>query len=200
MIGIILYCLGVMYTPGPVNILSLNRGMQGQLAAHTPFCIGVGVALSFWFLMVGYVGSIVMNDTVMPIMSLFGSLFIFYLASKVIFSDVDGLFENKKKSAFKFQDGLLMQFLNPKSFLAVLPVTTVQFPAVGIEGSQIAIWSVCLGALGFGAPLTYAYVGARVTRYIENLFYIKCFNYIMGAALVFVALDLVYNHVYTALW
>ncbi|WP_419787018.1 LysE family translocator [Pseudodesulfovibrio sp.] len=199
MIGIFLYCLGVMYTPGPVNILSLNQGVQNRFTQHIPFCAGVGVALCFWFLFIGYAGSAVMSDKVMPIISLLGTVFILYLACKIIFSNVDGLLRDEKGTTFSFRDGLLMQLLNPKSFLAVLPVTAVQFPAAGIEGSQIAVWSVVLGALGFGAPVAYAFVGARVAKHIENTRYIRWFNYLMGTALVFVALDIAYNHVYLAL-
>jgi len=92
-----------------------------------------------------------------------------------------------------------MQLLNPKSFLAVLPVTAVQFPAAGIEGVQIPFWSMALGTLGFGAPLAYAFMGAKVSKYIENPRFFKWFNYMMGAALIFAALDMGYQHVYLAL-
>lgn len=199
MIGIILYCLGVMYTPGPVNLLSLNQGVQSRFTKHIPFCAGVGGALCIWFLFVGYAGGAVMSDKAMPIISTLGAAFILYLAYKIIFSNVDGLLREKQGNTFTFYDGLLMQLLNPKSFLAVLPVTAVQFPAAGIEGGQIAVWSVGLGALGFGAPLVYTIMGAKVARHIEDTRYIKWLNCLMGAALVFVALDIAYTHVYLVL-
>jgi threonine/homoserine/homoserine lactone efflux protein len=123
MVGIIFYSVGIMYTPGPVNILSLNRGVQNRITAHIPFCMGVGMALCLWFLLIGYAGSAIMSDGVMPIISALGSAFILYLAYKIIVSDVDDLLEGEGGNTFKFTDGLLMQLLNPKSFLAVLPVT-----------------------------------------------------------------------------
>ncbi|NDV27857.1 LysE family translocator [Desulfovibrio sp. JC010] len=199
MLGIFFYCVGIMYTPGPVNILSLNRGLQSRFSAHIPFCMGVGTALFFWFALIGYTGSAVINDGVMPVISALGCGFILYLAYKIMFSDVGNLLDEKKGSPLKFRDGLLMQLLNPKSFLAVLPVTAVQFPAAGIEGIQITTWSIGLGMLGLGAPLAYAFAGTKVSRYIENPRYLKWFNYLMGGALIFAALDMACSHVYPAL-
>ena len=199
MLGILLYCVGVMYTPGPVNILSLNSGIQNRFTAHIPFCMGVGTALCFWFLLVGYTGSALLDESVMPIISALGAAFILYLAYKIIVSNADVVLDGKGGRSFKFRDGLLMQLLNPKSFLAVLPVTAVQFPAAGIEGNLIGVWSIGLGALGFGAPLVYAIVGTKLSRYILNKKYLRCFNYLMGGALLYVAWDIAYTHIYLVL-
>ncbi|NDV18401.1 LysE family transporter [Pseudodesulfovibrio sp. JC047] len=200
MLGILLYSIGVMYTPGPVNILSLNRGMHTRFTTHISFCMGVGTALCFWFLLVGYAGSAVIDHSVMPIISALGTAFILFLAYKIIASESALERDEHTGSAFSFRDGLLMQLLNPKSFLVVLPVTAVQFPAAGIQGSAIALWSIGLGLLGFGAPLVYAVAGTKVSRYIENSLYLKWFNYCMGAVLVFVALEMAYTHIYRAVW
>ena len=199
MLEIVFYCLGVMYTPGPVNILSLNCGLQSRFTAHIPFCCGVGTALCLWFLLVGYAGSAVIGDRMLPVVSALGSAFILYLAFKILTSNVKGMLSDTKLATFHFTDGLLMQLLNPKSFLAVLPVTTIQFPAAGIEGSQIAMWSTGLGAMGFGAPLAYAVVGAKISRHVENPRLLKTFNRVMGAALIYVALSMAYHHVYLAI-
>jgi threonine/homoserine/homoserine lactone efflux protein len=159
----------------------------------------VGVALCIWFVVIGYAGRAIISDGVMPAISALGCAFILYLAYKVVMSDVEGVLNGEGGSSLSFRDGLLMQLLNPKSFLAVLPVTAVQFPAAGIEGGQIAVWSAALGSLGFGAPLAYAVVGTKISRHIENTVYLKWFNYLMGAALAWVALDMAYSHVYLVL-
>jgi len=188
-----------MYTPGPVNILSLKNGMQQRFIAHIPFSLGVATALCFWFLLIGYTGSAIVNENAMPFIATAGVGFILYLACKIISSNIDISQNGGRATTLKFRDGLLMQLLNPKSFLAVLPVTAIQFPAVGIKGSEIAVWAVGLGALGFGAPFVYAIAGSKVSKYIENTFCIKWLNYIMGAILIIVALDMAYNHIYLAL-
>lgn len=199
MLGILLFAIGVMYTPGPVNLLSLNSGAQKQFPAHIPFCFGVASALVFWFILVGYTGSVIMNDTLLPIIAGAGVCFILYLAYKTISNNVEDVEKNKTVAVLTYKDGLLMQLLNPKSMLVVFPVTAVQFPAAGIDGVWIAVWSVGLGALGFGAPLAYAAFGAYVSRHIRSNTYLKVMNIIMGMMLLAVAVDMGYSHVYLAL-
>lgn len=199
MLGIIFYCFGVMYTPGPVNILSLSRGMQSEVRAHIAFCLGVGAALCVWFLAIGYAGSVFASQAAMPLISALGVLFILYLAYKIITAKIDTASRDTKTTALTFKDGLLLQLLNPKSFVAVFPVTAVQFPAAGIEGVEIAIWAIGLSALGFGAPFAYAALGARVSSFVENPRSLKRLNVLMGIMLLAVGVEIAYQHIYLAL-
>jgi threonine/homoserine/homoserine lactone efflux protein len=199
MLGILLFCIGVMYTPGPVNILSLNCGMQRRPSRHLPFCLGVGTALVIYFSLVGYAGSAVVSGGVLPVIAGLGTCFILYLGWKVVSSKVDLSRTEESVAALNFKDGLLMQLLNPKAFMVVLPVTTIQFPAAGIDGAAVAAWSLVLGILSVGAPMFYAAVGALISRRIESARYFKYMNYIMGGMLLLVAGDMAYEHVYLAL-
>ncbi len=199
MLEIVLFAFGVMYTPGPVNLLSLNSGTHKQFRRHLPFCLGVATALGCWFLLVGYTGSLLVNNAILPVIAGAGVGFILYLAYKVLVSKVDVSNTDTTTAVLTYKDGLLMQLLNPKAMMVVLPVTAIQFPAAGIDGAWIAIWSVGLSALGFGAPLTYAAFGAYAARHIQSNTYLKVMNVIMGIMLIAVALDMAYAHVYLAL-
>jgi len=196
MLGIVLFCFGVMYTPGPVNILSLNCGMQRKTSRHVPFCLGVGTALAFYFALVGYVGTAIVGSGVLPLIAGLGSCFILYLGWKVVTSDVDLARSEKSVGALDYKDGLLMQLLNPKAFMVVLPVATIQFPAAGIEGPAVVGWALALGALAVGAPLSYAAIGALLSKRVKRYRYFKYLNYVMGAMLFLVAGDMAYEQVY----
>ena len=37
MLNIIMFSIGIMYTPGPVNLLSFNNGLRSRLTAQIPF-------------------------------------------------------------------------------------------------------------------------------------------------------------------
>lgn len=197
MLGILIFCLGIMYTPGPVNILSINCGIQKKYISHIPFCIGVGLALFFWFMLTGYAGSVVINSTFLPILSFLGVMFILYLAWKLMASNVDLETGNKCVNELKIRDGFLMQLLNPKSAMVVLPVTTVQFPALGIHAGAITIWSSGLALLGAGAPFIYAIGGTKLSRYITKEKYFRYFNILMSLMLVALAVEMAYKDVYT---
>jgi threonine/homoserine/homoserine lactone efflux protein len=199
MFKIIIFCLSIMYTPGPVNLLSISRGIQQKYTAHIPFCIGVGGALLFWFMLTGYAGTAVISKSFLPVLTFFGVLFILYLAFKLMSSKVDNISEGQPATDLKMRDGFLMQLLNPKSFMVVLPVTTVQFPAAGITGWTIALWSVMLAVLGFGAPLVYAVFGEGISKHIERISWFKYLNIIMGIMLLFLAIDMAYEDIFLVL-
>jgi threonine/homoserine/homoserine lactone efflux protein len=199
MLSIVIFAIGVMYTPGPVNILSFNSGLQRGFRRHAPFSLGVGFALFIYFLLVGYAGSTVVSGDVMPVVGALGASFICYLAVKIMTADVALGQAADAQGVVDFKDGLLMQLLNPKSFLVVLPVATVQFPAAGITGWEVTLWSILLGALGFGAPSCYAAFGAVIGRRVKSAAFFRAFNVIMGLMLVAVAMDMAYRHVFLAL-
>ena len=199
MMEIIIFSFGIMYTPGPVNLLSLNNGLQNRMASQIPFSLGVGLGLFIWFMAIGYVGTSVVQGKILPYMGILGAGFILYLGYKVITAKVDVTGSGSQTNVLSFRTGLLMQSLNPKNFMVVLPVTTVLFPAAGITGTQIAIWAAILAFMGFGAPIAYALVGSLLGRRVTSPNLFRFFNIIMGFLLVFVALEMLYEQVYLPL-
>jgi threonine/homoserine/homoserine lactone efflux protein len=199
MLGILLFSFGVMYTPGPVNILSLNSGMQGRPWTHAPFCLGVAGGLCLWFMVAGYAGAAFVGGALMPVVAGLGVCFVLHLARKIMTAEVGGAPRGRAQAVLDFKDGLFMQLLNPKSFMVVLPVATVQFPAAGITGAGIALWSLLLAALGFGAPMAYALFGSTLARRVDARAWLKALNRVMGLMLAAVAADMAYEYIYLAL-
>ena len=156
-------------------------------------------ALFFWFTVVGYVGAALVGGALLPVIAGLGVVFILHLARKIVTARVGGEDEGRAQAVLDFKDGLFMQLLNPKSFMVVLPVATVQFPAAGIDGAGIALWSALLAAMGFGAPMAYALFGSTVARRIRGRAYLTALNRVMGLMLVAVAADMAYEHIYLAL-
>ena len=52
----------------------------------------------------------------------------------------------------RYRDGLILQLLNPKGIVATLPVATLQFPAAGIQGPGLVVWSMGLAPTGRRRP------------------------------------------------
>ncbi|MCT7656369.1 LysE family transporter [Oceanimonas sp. NS1] len=100
--------------------------------------------------MFGYSGAL-LPVAFQAVIGLFGGLYILWLALKIgktaIQSTTPAKADDAKvgQAALSFRSGLLMQLCNPKAPVAILPIVTVQFPAVGISGAGIALWSVLLG-------------------------------------------------------
>lgn len=202
MVEIVVYAIGIMYTPGPANLLSLNAGLNGRISSTLRFCLGVACAMLLLFLLFGYTGGWLVSPRYQWLISCAGSLYIAYLACKIAWASIGSsavepvVQEGVADSNLSFQTGLFMQLLNPKAFIAILPIVTVQFPAAQISGSSILVWSLLLSCLAFGAPSSYMMMGARLGKLIRHPGYFRLLNLAMASLLLYVAADIAYNHVY----
>ncbi|MDW5377741.1 LysE family transporter [Halomonas sp. HP20-15] len=199
MLAIVAYALGVMYTPGPVNLLGLNAGLHGQAKSSLGFYFGVGTALLILFLLFGWAGAAWVRGDMLAVVGALGCAYIFYLAIKIARSSIDLGAVRQAPRVMRFRDGLIMQLCNPKGVVATLPIATIQFPAVGIDGVSLVLWSLGLAVLAVGAPGSYALIGAVLGKRVENPAILKSFSLAMAALLAAVALSIGYEHVWLPL-
>ncbi|GAA5010135.1 LysE family translocator [Acinetobacter puyangensis] len=180
---IFLYTLSVMYSPGPVNFMGLNAGLTGQFSRTFGFFIGVGCSMLVLFIIFGYVGEAVLPHDYLHFVALLGALYVFYLAYKMISSNLD-LKATQHKKTLNFWDGFLIQTLNPKAILVILPVTTIMFPTAHITGSMILMISFLISLGAAGAPFLYAFAGTQLHQKITNPIWFNRINTYMGLLLI----------------
>lgn len=194
---IFLYAFSVMYSPGPVNVMGLNAGLTGQFRRTVGFFIGVGCAMFALFLIFGYTGEALISRSVLPYLALIGGLYTLYLAFKVFTSKVvlpgkaDPTLPAEKP--LTFWNGFLIQALNPKGMMVVLPITTVMFPAAHVTGTGIVLVSTLIALGGAGAPGVYSLLGAVLGKRITKESYFNFFNRLMGVALAVCAAFMLYD-------
>lgn len=198
MADIFAYAIGIMYTPGPINLLGLSSGLNKQTRSHLGFFIGVGSAMFILFVLLGYLGLQVINPQFLPYVSLIGCGYILYIAWKVAKAKVQ-VNDASADASLSFFDGLFMQLLNPKALVATLPIATIQFPSVDITGAAIVFWSLILAILAFGAPTSYSLAGLMLGKQVSRPGIFNVFNKLMAILLVYVALMIAYEHVLTPL-
>lgn len=199
MLAIIAYALGVMYTPGPVNLLGLNVGINGQAKQSVGFCLGVGTAMLVYLLVLGWAGAAWISGNALIGVSALGCSYIVYLAFKVARANAELEAPDPAPRIFNFRDGLVMQLLNPKAMVATLPIATLQFPAAGIQGVSLVVWALGLSAMAAGAPGSYVVIGSLVGDRIKSTRVVKGFNWLMAGLLVAVAMSIGVEHVWRPL-
>ncbi|WP_252107177.1 MULTISPECIES: LysE family transporter [unclassified Halomonas] len=199
MLGIILYGLGIMYTPGPVNLLGLNLGINGRAKYSIGFCLGVGSAMLFYLVVLGFAGAAWIDGQILVVLSALGCGYILYLAWKIARASAELETDDAPTRLFSFRDGVAMQLLNPKAMVAVLPIVTLQFPAAGIDGVSLVVWAVGLSLLAAGAPGSYMLLGRLVGQRIQQPRLVKGFNLAMAALLAAVAVSIGVEHVWEPL-
>jgi threonine/homoserine/homoserine lactone efflux protein len=195
MLQMLLYGIGIMYTPGPVNIMGLTLGLNKKFKKSIGFFTGVGIAMFILFFVYGYTGEKFIKKDYLIYTSIIGGIYIFYLAIKVFKEDVS-IDEKLKKNSLTSKDGFIMQIINPKASLAALPIATINFPANNINGIKIMIMSVMFGLLVIGAPSIYCLLGQFFSDLIKQKKILLIFNKIMGVILLYVAFSIFKDHVY----
>ncbi|OAZ91546.1 LysE family translocator [Halomonas sp. G11] len=199
MLAIVAYALGVMYTPGPVNLLGLNVGINGQARQSVGFCLGVGTAMLVYLLVLGWAGAAWISGNALILVSALGCSYIVYLAVKIARANADLDEPGHAPRLLNFRDGLVMQLLNPKAIVTTLPIATLQFPAAGIQGVSLVVWALGLSAMAAGAPGSYVVIGSLVGERIKSTRVVKGFNWLMAGLLVAVAISIGVEHVWVPL-
>ncbi len=114
MLTIITYAFSIMYTLGPVNLLSIHRGINGKVSGNLSFFIGIACAMFISFVTLGFFGNTFINPIYLPYISLLGSCYIVYIAWQVMGARVSVNSLSGKDEVLSVWDGLFMQLLNPK--------------------------------------------------------------------------------------
>jgi len=189
MIEIFLFAASIMYTPGPVNMLSLFSGISGHGFKILRFFAGVSTSMGVLFIVLGYLGAEVITPAVQAGIALFGGAYIGYLGVKLLMSEAPTSQQPQLDMKLTFLTGFLMQSSNPKAAAAIAPITGVQFPAVGVEGWQIIAVSSALAVIAFGAPFVYFLVGKQISSVGFNPKVLLWINRVMGAVLAYIAVQ-----------
>lgn len=187
MLEIFIFAFVVMYTPGPVNMVSMFAGISGQGWRAFQFCMGVGVAMGFLFALLGYLGSSIVTPSIQGGAALIGGLYIGYLALKILKSSFATSSLQHSEADMSFMTGLVMQLTNPKAMVVILPVVTVQYPNAHIEGLSVLLMAMALGTMACGAPSAYLAAGSQLKQAVLNPIIMKWVKRVMGLMLLLLA-------------
>lgn len=195
MYQLFIYIFTIQWSPGPLNILALNNGLQGRIKKSIIFCIGIGLAMSVQYIVCGYGSQLLMTPYLMPWISGIGSLYILWLGYHLIASRHSSVELNKNNKILSFKDGFIMQLFNPKGFVAALPVGTIYFPGLNIINQNIISFSLLFGLICFGSVIFYTFLGHYFSKAITNPKVYKICNVTMGSILILLALSLDWEYI-----
>ena len=183
-ISICLFWFVTAFTPGPNNIVASYSGFNFGIIKTIPHILGVtlGFASLILSLTVGLINLFKLYPLIQVILKYLGTLFLFYLAYKISFSDTGK--NSDSKNPVKFIETFFFQFLNPKGVIVGIIVvsTYVELGENYINYSIQIIVSALLFAL---ASITlWTFVGKFLRKFATNEKFIKYFNYAMSILLL----------------
>ncbi|MGN5764486.1 LysE family translocator [Acinetobacter calcoaceticus] len=183
LISMFIFSFTMSLSPGPINITILSTSLIHGFKKTLPFISGatLGFTLLLIFLGFGFNQTISHYPIFFKILECIGALFIFYMGQKIIFSkpEIEIL---KNISIAGFTDGFLLQWLNPKAWIACLS-------GVSLFSSTISYFPLILFILIYFFTcylclILWGVCGHKLAKILTNPRQLKIMNSLMGGSLI----------------
>jgi len=182
------FALALSISPGPVNMITLASGLHNGIWRTLPFVTGATTGFTALLYVIGVGGFALLQSypVIMQVMNVGGTLFILYIGWKLICAG--GTLDTQKITQPKFIEGVLLQWLNPKAWIACVSgvAAFVSGEGLGTIGVFCSIYFVlCYLGVGF-----WAVVGVTAQNLLNTEQKVRGFNRLMGLSLCAVAVYL----------
>ena len=183
------FSLAMSISPGPVNMMIISSGINHGVKKTIPFISGATIGFTLLLVLIGFglMNILDMYPYLLTYLEIAGATFIIYMGYKITTSASSLSTKNYNKKTLKFYEGFLLQWLNPKAWIACVSGVSM---FVSSDGTffvfVIMYFIVCYLSLSFWGIL-----GQKATRFLNTPTKLKAFNIIMGAILIFSASSLI---------
>jgi len=181
-------------SPGPVNMMIISSGINYGFKKTFAFISGatIGFTLLLVLIAFGFQNFLVSSPNFLLSIELIGSLFIIYMGYKIASSSSPINKKMHEEKTLKFYEGFLLQWLNPKAWLACIAgVSLFANNKTNLIVFIIIYFIVCYLCLSFWGVL-----GQKTTIFLNTKFRLKVFNMTMGFILIFAALSLIIINIF----
>lgn len=176
--------LAMSISPGPVNILIITSSINNGFKKTFAFISGatIGFTLLLFLTGFGFVSFLVEYPLFLKILSITGAVFIGYMGYKIATAKADINLDQKTDTP-RFYEGFLLQWLNPKAWIASVSGASIYSSSQEIFGSFIFIYFIiCYVSLMF-----WGVMGSKAAYVLNTSLKMRSFNLIMGSLLIFTA-------------
>lgn len=184
----ITYVLVTALTPGPNNIMSMTNAGRVGLKKSIPFNLGIFTGFSTVSLLCLIFCKTL--STVIPVikmpMIIIGAAYMLWLAWKTFRSS--SVIEEDQRGG-SYISGLLLQFVNPKSFIyAIVSLEVYVIPYYSNNWGMLLFFAILLAVIAFCSNILWASCGSLFKTLFSK--YAKITNTVMALLLVYCAISL----------
>jgi len=176
------FALASSISPGPVNIVALSAGAQFGLRAAMRHVSGATFGFTALLLLTGLgLGELLQRwPWIGGAIRVAGVLFLLYMAWRL--AGDAGRLDSKAVPPPSMRNGALMQWLNPKAWLACV----AGMGLFAASGDSAAVWRFALiyFVICYASLACWAYAGSYCRRYLSDATRLRRFNRSMAALLV----------------
>lgn len=187
------FSLAMSISPGPVNMVIVSSGANYGIKRTMPYVSGatIGFTLLLLFIGLGFFQVINAYPAFLKYLAFGGSLFIMYIGYKIASSKPE-INVNKEGSTPKFFEGFLLQWLNPKAWIACVSGASI-FSSTESYAPFLTFTTIYF-LVCYASLAVWAVLGDRVSILLNSHFRLRFFNFLMGFLLILTAGYLLYNN------
>lgn len=185
-----IFSLTMSITPGPVNMINLASGATHGFRRTIPFVSGstIGFIVLLTALGIGFMQIISAYPVFLKYMSIGGSIFILYMSYKIAKSEPE--ISAQRVNCPKFMEGVLLQWLNPKAWLAC--ISGISLFADEKSFFPLFLFISLYFVVCFFSLSSWAVLGDKLKLILGSKTRLIVFNYVMGMLLSACAVYLLY--------
>ncbi len=194
LLAIFSFSIVMSISPGPVNIIIVTSGINHGFKKTFSFISGatIGFTLLLFLLAIGLKSILDLYVDFLFYVEIIGSSFIVYMGYKIATSLGEISIENKENKIPTFYNGFLLQWLNPKAWIACISGVSMFVNSDKTLFIFVLIYFVvCYLCLSFWGIL-----GQKIAMFLSTNIRLRIFNMIMGSILIFSALLLIFRHLF----
>lgn len=187
------FSLTMSISPGPVNMAILSSGANHGFWRTMPFVSGATLGFTLLLVAVGFLlsGVVAAYPRAFVFLEVAGAAFIMYVGYKIAASVAD--LKAEKRSTQNFSQGFLLQWLNPKAWIAAASGSAL-FSRPESHTTLLTFIAIYF-AVCYLSLAAWAVLGERVALALTSRVRMRIFNIAMGGSLIAIALQLMWTQV-----
>lgn len=189
LVAMCIFSLTMSISPGPVNMVIVSSGANHGIRRTMPFVSGATVGFTLllmfvWFWLIQIVNS---HPVFLAYLEYIGAMFIMYVGYKI--ASAPGEIAVEKKRIPTFMEGFLLQWLNPKAWIA--SASSAALFSDPDTTSTMLVFVALYFLICYVSLAAWAVLGERVSIVLTNPARIRVFNLVMGGMLMSTAVYLI---------
>lgn len=192
------FSLSMSFSPGPVNLAILSSSMNYGLRKTFAFISGATIGFTALLMAVcfGLYQVIVIFPILLDAITLLGTGLLIWIGWNILWAEGASIEPNKDRldKAPTFMQGALMQWLNPKAWIAAVSGTALFSAQQNI--SYLILFVLIYFVVCYMSLLIWGYAGEKVAHFLNKGKRARTINILMGTALMLISLQIFWSHFY----
>lgn len=194
LIAMFSFSLSMSISPGPVNITILSSSMNYGFKPTFTFISGASIGFTALLAAVcfGLFQFLQLYPILMDFITLAGTALLLWMGWKIISAKSTAIHANPVGDPPSFKHGVLMQWLNPKAWIAAVAGTAL-FSSSG-DPQDLLYFVLIYFIVCYLSLILWGIAGDYFSEYLNKGQRAKILNLMMGTVLIIISLEICWSH------